>query len=40
VEVNGGPSETFGWDNPDVELSPLYILVDETRNIEFLLQAG
>jgi hypothetical protein len=40
VEVNGGPSETFGWDDPDVELSPLYILVDETRNIEFLLQAG
>ena len=40
VEVDGGPSETFDWDDPDVELAPLYILVDETQNIKFLLQAG
>lgn len=40
VEVDGGPSETFDWDDPDVELAPLYILIDETQNIKFLLQAG
>jgi hypothetical protein len=40
VEVDGGPSETFDWDDPDVELAPLHILVDETQNIKFLLQAG
>ena len=40
VAVDGGPSETFDWDDPDVELAPLYILVDETQNIKFLLQAG
>lgn len=40
VEVDGGPSETFDWDDPDVELAPLYILIDETQNINFLLQAG
>ena len=40
VEVDGGPSETFEWDDPDVELAPLYVLVDETQDIKFLLQAG
>jgi len=40
VEVDEGPSETFDWDDPDIELAPLYILVDETPNIKFLLQAG
>ena len=40
VEVDGGPSETFDWADPDVELAPLYIIVDETQNIKFLLQAG
>lgn len=40
MEVDGGPSETFDWDGPDVELAPLYILIDETQNIKFLLQAG
>ena len=40
VEVDGGPRETFDWDDPDVELAPLYILIDETQNITFLLQAG
>jgi len=40
VEVDGGPSETFDWDDPDIERAPLYILVDETQNIRFLLQAG
>ena len=40
VEVDGGPRETFDWDDPDVELAPLYILIDETQNITFLLHAG
>jgi hypothetical protein len=40
VDVDGGPTETFDWNDPDVELAPLYVLVDETRNVKFLLQAG
>ncbi len=42
VEVTVGEttSETFEWDDPDVELAPLHVLVDDTRNIKFLLQAG
>lgn len=38
--VEDGPSETFDWEDPDVSLAPLYVLVDESRNIKFLLQAG
>ena len=40
VTVEDGPSETFAWEDPDVSLAPLYVLVDESRNIKFLLQAG
>ncbi|WP_380676399.1 hypothetical protein [Salinigranum sp. GCM10025319] len=40
VSVEDGPRETFEWDDPDLELAPLYVLVDETENIKFLLQAG
>ena len=40
VSVEGGPSETFEWEDPEVTLAPLYVLVDESRNIKFLLQAG
>lgn len=40
VTVEDGPSETFDWEDPDVSLAPLYVLVDESRNIKFLLQAG
>ena len=40
VDVEDGPRETFEWDDPDLELAPLYVLVDETENIKFLLQAG
>ena len=40
VAVEGGPSETFEWADPQVELAPLHVLVDDSRNIKFLLQAG
>ena len=40
VTVGDGSSETFDWKDPDVSLAPLYVLVDESRNIKFLLQAG
>ncbi|MFW5974242.1 MAG: hypothetical protein ACOCPZ_02545 [Natrialbaceae archaeon] len=40
VSVENGPSETFEWEDPTVELAPLWVRVDETRNIKFLLQAG
>lgn len=40
VTVENGPSETFEWEDPSVELAPLWVRVDESRNIKFLLQAG
>lgn len=40
VAVEGGPTETFEWADPKVELAPLYVLVDESENIDFLLKAG
>lgn len=40
VVVEDGPSETFEWDDPTVGRAPLWIVVDDSRNIKFLLQAG
>lgn len=40
VSVAGGPSETFAWEDPRVELAPLYVLVDGSENVDFLLKAG
>jgi hypothetical protein len=40
VAVEDGPSETFEWTDPTVTLAPLWVYVDDTRNIKFLLQAG
>lgn len=40
VTVSGGPSETFDWADPQVHLSPLWVLVDDSNNVTFLLQAG
>lgn len=40
VTVEDGPSETFEWTDPSVELAPLWVRLDETPNIKFLLQAG
>lgn len=40
VSVTDGPSESFEWTDPTVELAPLWVRVDETRNVKFLFQAG
>lgn len=40
VTVNDGPSESFEWTDPTVRLAPLWVRIDRTRNIKFLLQAG
>jgi hypothetical protein len=40
VAVEDGPEETFEWADPTVELAPLWVRVDDSRNIRFLLQAG
>jgi hypothetical protein len=40
VTVKDGPSETFEWTDPTVTLAPLWVQVDDSRNIRFLLQAG
>lgn len=40
ASLEDGPSETFEWTDPTVERAPLWILVDDSQNIKFLLQAG
>jgi hypothetical protein len=40
VAVTDGPSEQFEWTDPTVDLAPLWVIVDDSRNINFLLQAG
>jgi hypothetical protein len=40
ANVEDGPSETFEWDDPVIDRAPLWIRVDGSRNITFLLQAG
>lgn len=40
VTVEDGPAETYEWDDPTLELAPLWVLVDGTENIKFLLQSG
>lgn len=40
VAVEDGPSETFEWTDPSVELAPLWVRIDGTQNVTFLLQAG
>lgn len=40
VVVEDGPSETFEWTDPSAELAPLWVRVDDSQNITFLLQAG
>ncbi|MHB9285659.1 hypothetical protein ACKVMT_01300 [Halobacteriales archaeon Cl-PHB] len=40
VDVQGGPSETFEWTDPTVQLAPLWVQVDDSPNVLFLLQAG
>ena len=40
VTVEGGPSETFDWADPALDRAPLYVVVDGSENVRFLLQAG
>jgi hypothetical protein len=40
VSLADGPSETFEWTDPTAELAPLWVFVNDTQNIKFLLQAG
>lgn len=40
VDVVGGPDETFEWTDPTVERAPLWVVVDGSDNIRFLLQTG
>jgi hypothetical protein len=40
VSVKNGPSETFEWTDVTVERSPLWVILDGSANIRFLLQAG
>lgn len=40
VDVENGPNETFEWNDPTVKRAPLYVFVDDSSNIKFLLQAG
>jgi len=40
VTVEDGPSETFEWADPTITLAPLWVQIDDSQNIRFLLQAG
>ena len=40
VALEDGPSETFEWTDPSLELAPLWVRIDDSQNIRFLLQAG
>lgn len=40
VDVEDGPRETFDWEDPQLEQAPLWVLVDGSENIRFLLQSG
>lgn len=40
VIVEDRPSETFEWTDPSAALAPLWVRIDGSQNIKFLLQAG
>ena len=40
VDVTDGPSETFEWSDPSPDLAPLWVRIDDSENVRFLLQAG
>ncbi|WP_135820927.1 hypothetical protein [Halostella litorea] len=40
ADVEDGPRETFEWDDPELARAPLWVLVDDSENVRFLLQAG
>lgn len=40
VTVEEGASETFDWEDPDLDLVPLYVIIEEPQTIEFAFHAG
>lgn len=40
VTVEGGASETFEWTDPNLDLAPLYVVIEDPQNVEFLFHAG
>jgi hypothetical protein len=40
ASVEDGPSETFEWSDPTLDLAPLWVRVDDAGTVTFLLQAG
>jgi len=40
VDVTDGPSESFDWEDPSFERAPLWIILQNDKNILFMLEAG
>lgn len=40
VTVEAGTSETFDWTDPELDLAPLHVLVEDPQNVEFLYNTG
>lgn len=40
VDVEGGPRETFDWTESAADRAPLYVLLDGSDNIRFLVEVG
>ncbi|MDZ7849777.1 MAG: hypothetical protein U5K70_02830 [Halodesulfurarchaeum sp.] len=40
ITVQDGGSETFDWTDPELGLAPLYVVIEDIQNIEFLFHAG
>jgi hypothetical protein len=38
--VEGGTTDTFEWADPTLDLAPLYVVIEDPQNIEFLFHAG
>lgn len=40
VTVEEGASETFDWTEPELDLAPLHVLVEDPQTVEFLYNTG
>lgn len=40
VIVEAGVSKTFDWENPTLDLAPLYVIIEDPQNIKFAYNAG
>lgn len=40
VAIEDGASGTFDWTDPDIELAPLYIAIEDSQTINFRFNAG